>query len=152
AHEQRQVFQGREVFDDRVLVLLDRLPAPHVGLGGVVGLWITLDVRLADAVGPESTRSGAGDEGVGGRAQALVFHQRAVAYAAAVPVASLHEPVEAPGRVARVRRLLHQLLHRDRAVRAGGVVMDVARHVGPTVVVAVGIRGAYDGGAERGGN
>src|SRR5262249_7122451 len=54
--------------------------------------------------------------------------QLAVAVAVAA-VAGLDEPVETPGRVHRVGRLLDQLLHRDRAVRAGGVVVEVARDV-----------------------
>ena len=66
--------------------------------------------------------------GIRRRAERRVFDQRAVAVAVAA-VAGLHEPVEAPGRVALVGRLLDQLLHRDRAVRAGRVVVEVAGHV-----------------------
>ena len=67
-------------------------------------------------------------ERIGGRRERRVFGQRAVAVAVAA-VAGLHEPVETPGRVGLVGRLLHQLLHRDRAVGAGGVIVEVAGDV-----------------------
>src|SRR5262249_45641531 len=69
---------------------------------------------------------------------------------AVAAVAGLHEPVEAPRRVGLVGRLLHELLHRDRAVRAGRVVVEVAADV-----AAGGARrgrGDRDGGAAEGGD
>ena len=57
-------------------------------------------------------------------------------------VPGLDEPVEAPGRVHPVGRLLDQLLHRDRAVGARRVVVEVARGVvhGMRSIRAIGAR------------
>ena len=128
ADEQRQVLERGEVLDQRVLELLDRLPAPHVA--GSARCPTTSPLRRhAGCCLPGRVRAARpGDERVGRRRERRVLDQRAVAVAVAA-VAGLHEPVEAPGRVRLVRRLLDQLLHRDRAVRAGGVVVEVAGDV-----------------------
>ncbi len=185
--EQRSIQERVEVFDQGILVLLDRLPAPH-GRGAAGPVAVALDIGRFDTVGPcrprpdtraahaavirRNNRTRADDRSVGqgdrlkarvGRgAQGVVFHQGAVARGAAVAVAGLHEPVQSPGRLDGVGGLLHQLLHRDRAVGAGGVVVEIARDVGSvalsvvSVAVLVGVGGAgrraQGHGAERRGD
>ena len=150
AQEQRLVAVGGQVLDQRVLELLHGLPAPHVlvrrrardralGLDRRVGLLpARLRAQRRHAVGGEHLR-------VGGGRERGVFGQGAVAVAGAA-VAGLHEPVQPPGRVAHAfHRALHQLLHRDGAVRAGAVVVEVAGHVG-----ALRLAAGVGGGRQRG--
>ncbi len=125
AKEQRQVLVGVQVLDERVLELLQRLPAPHVaGCAGPGHITLGRDA----GVHPRRAGAHARDERISGRGQRRVFNQRAVAVAVSA-VAGLHEPVEAPGRVQLVGRLLDQLLHRGRTVRTGGVIVKVTGHV-----------------------
>ena len=125
ANEQWQIFVGIQVLNQRILELLNRLPAPHVLVGTATR---NVSRRGNAAVNPGGRRALTADERVDGRAEGLVFHQCAVAVTvAAVP--GLYEPVQAKVPVGLVSRLLHQLLHRDRAIRAGGVVVEVAGHI-----------------------
>ena len=142
--EQRGVAVSGQVLQQRVLVFLDRLPTPHRGVGlaaqrGGRAAHVALDGGCANAVGPRgvgAARLGrgrighhaSGAVGVSGGHQVGVFNQGAVAVAVAT-VAGLDEPVEAPGAGSLAGGLLDQLLHRDRTVRAGGVVVEVTSHV-----------------------
>src|SRR6187402_3400434 len=125
AEEQRQVLVRVEIFDQRVLELHDRLPAPHV-LVPRADRRVTL--RSHSRILPAGGRRLARDVRVGRRAQRRVFDQGAVAVAiAAVP--SLHEPIETEAAVRRAGRFVDQLLHRNRAVRTCAVIVEIARHV-----------------------
>src|SRR5262249_50094416 len=126
------VLRGVEVLDERVLELLKRLPAPHVAARARAARYVALD---GDArVHPGGVRSDARDERIDRRREGRVFDELAVAVAGAA-VTGLDEPIEAPGGLDLVGRLLDELLHRDGAVRAGGVVVEVAG-----LVLAGGLR------------
>ncbi len=125
ADEERLALGGRQVLDQRILDLLDRLPAPHVAPRAAAA-HVALDGHAG--IDPARVRTDGRVVRISRRGKALVFDERAVAVAVAA-VAGLHEPVEAPGRVDLVGGLLHQLLHRDRAVRAGRVVVEIAGDV-----------------------
>jgi hypothetical protein len=131
AHEQRLLPELAHALHHRVHELLDDLPAVHAAVEGVrvAPDQVTLDRSGADAGAPGRTGPLAFDIGVArGRARLCVIDQRAVAVAAAA-VAGHHEPVQAVG----VDRLVDQPLHRNLAVGAGGVVVEVTGGVAALV-------------------